>query len=55
MPLVKLTLWHDPVEVPENEIPALRGERLYQYVVGGGDDPNKSAPAKAAPSSPKEK
>ncbi len=39
MPLVKLTLWNEPAEIPGDEIPILRGQRLYEHTVGGPDDP----------------
>jgi hypothetical protein len=49
MALVKLSIWLEPAEVPGDEIPILQGQGLYEYTVGGADDPNKSAPSKAAP------
>lgn len=56
MPLVKLRLWVDPAEIPEDEIPILQGQGLVEYVVGGEGDPSvngKNAPRGA--SVPKEK
>ena len=44
MPLVKLTMFQDEREIPEDEIPVLRAQGLVESVRGEENPPAPSAP-----------
>lgn len=50
MPKVKLTLFQDPVEVPEDELPSLRQQGLVVEVIA---DASTDVTAKAAKTTPR--
>ena len=45
MPLVKLTMFQDEREIPEDEIPVLRAQGLVESVRGEDTPPARKTPA----------